>query len=94
MSSLQLNAVSVTYNRRVALVPFTCDVHSGEWLCLIGPNGAGKSSLLRAIAGLVEHDGVIAIDDTPLLDPVGSTTRDTRRLRSPVAADARRHDDV
>jgi iron complex transport system ATP-binding protein len=79
MSSLQLNAVSVAYDRHVALAPFTSDVHSGEWLCLIGPNGAGKSSLLRAIAGLVEHDGAIAIDDTPL------SIRSARRRATLVA---------
>ena len=66
MSSVRLEAVSVSYDRRVALAPFTSDVRSGEWLCFIGPNGAGKSSLLRAIAGLVPHDGVIAVDGSPL----------------------------
>ena len=66
MSSLQFDAVSVTYDRRVALAPFTCHVGSGEWLCLIGPNGAGKSSILRSIAGLVAHEGVITVDGAPL----------------------------
>ncbi|HEY0521422.1 MAG TPA: ABC transporter ATP-binding protein [Ilumatobacteraceae bacterium] len=66
MSSLHLDGVAVSYDGRVALAPFTTDVRSGEWLCLIGPNGAGKSSILRAIAGLVSHDGVIAVDGSPL----------------------------
>ncbi len=66
MSSLRLDGVSVSYDRRIALAPFTSEVRSGEWLCLIGPNGAGKSSILRAIAGLVPHDGVIAVDGAPL----------------------------
>ncbi|MEP7203141.1 MAG: ABC transporter ATP-binding protein [Ilumatobacteraceae bacterium] len=79
MSSLELDAVSVTYDRRVALVPFTSDVQSGEWLCLIGPNGAGKSSLLRAIAGLVVHQGVIAINGAAL------STRSARRRATLVA---------
>ncbi len=79
MSSLQLDAVSVAYERRVALVPFTCAIHSGEWLCLIGPNGAGKSSLLRAIAGLVDHEGIIAIDGAPI------SIRSARRRATLVA---------
>ena len=79
MSSLHLNRVSVSYERRVVLAPFTCDVHSGEWLCLIGPNGAGKSSLLRAIAGLVEHDGDVEIDGTSL------SVRSARRRATLVA---------
>jgi iron complex transport system ATP-binding protein len=58
--------VSVSYDERLALAPFTTAVRSGEWLCLIGPNGAGKSSILRAIAGLVRHDGVISVDGAPL----------------------------
>jgi iron complex transport system ATP-binding protein len=66
VSSLTLDKVSVTYDRRVALAPFTAEVRSGEWLCLIGPNGAGKSSILRAIAGLIPHEGVIAVDGAPL----------------------------
>jgi iron complex transport system ATP-binding protein len=79
MSSLRLDDVSVTYERRVALAPFTCAIHSGEWLCLIGPNGAGKSSLLRAIAGLVDHEGVIAIDGAPV------SIRSARRRATLVA---------
>jgi iron complex transport system ATP-binding protein len=66
MSSLHMEGVSVSYDRRVALAPFTGEVRSGEWLCLIGPNGAGKSSILRAIAGLVPHEGVITVDGAPL----------------------------
>ena len=79
MSSLQLESVSVSYDRRVALAPFSSDIRSGEWLCLIGPNGAGKSSILRAIAGLVDHVGVIAIDGAPL------SVRSARRRATLVA---------
>ncbi|HVI37742.1 MAG TPA: ABC transporter ATP-binding protein, partial [Gaiellales bacterium] len=38
----------------------------GTWVGLIGPNGAGKSSLLRAIAHLVAHDGVVRVGDEPI----------------------------
>jgi iron complex transport system ATP-binding protein len=79
MSSLRLDGVSVAYERRVALAPFTCAIHSGEWLCLIGPNGAGKSSLLRAISGLVDHEGLIAIDGAPI------SIRSARRRATLVA---------
>lgn len=79
MSSLHLQGLSVSYDQRVALAPFTTDVRSGEWLCLIGPNGAGKSSILRAIAGLVPHEGVIAVDGAPL------SIRSARRRATLVA---------
>ncbi len=37
-------------------------VPSGGWLMLIGPNGAGKSTVLRALAGLVAHEGQVMLD--------------------------------
>ena len=51
---------------RRASQPFSDRVESGEWLGVIGPNGAGKSSLLRALAGLVPHDGSILVDGRDL----------------------------
>jgi iron complex transport system ATP-binding protein len=66
MSSLVFDGVGVRYGKRTALRPFDHSVRPGEWLCLIGPNGAGKSSVLRAVAGLVPHDGEILIDGSPL----------------------------
>ncbi len=68
MSSLGFAGVSVVYDRRIALHPFTDSVKPGEWLCLIGPNGAGKSSALRAVAGLAPHTGSVTVDGMPLAD--------------------------
>lgn len=68
MSSLELASVSVTYSDRVALAPFSDVATAGEWIGLIGPNGAGKSSLLRSIAGLVRHHGVVRVGDVRLDD--------------------------
>ncbi|HSB86789.1 MAG TPA: ABC transporter ATP-binding protein [Ilumatobacteraceae bacterium] len=79
MSSLSLNGLTVSYERRVAVAPFTTAVRSGEWLCLIGPNGAGKSSILRAVAGLVPHAGEICVDGAPL------SIRSARRRATLVA---------
>jgi iron complex transport system ATP-binding protein len=66
MSSLAFHEMSVRYGRRTAISAFTDTIRPGEWLCLIGPNGAGKSSILRAVAGLVAHEGRIEIDGTRL----------------------------
>jgi len=61
-----LAAVSVAYGSGPRVVDaLTEQVASGEWLGLIGPNGAGKSSVLRAIAGLLDHDGRIMVDGRP-----------------------------
>ena len=66
MSSLVLDAVSVTYGDRSALRAFSDSVEAGEWVGIIGPNGAGKSSLLRAIAGLVASEGSMFVGDVDL----------------------------
>ena len=66
MSVLTFVDVDVDYGDRHAVRQFDETVRSGEWLGLIGPNGAGKSSLLRAVAGLVEHRGRIVIDGSEL----------------------------
>jgi iron complex transport system ATP-binding protein len=66
MSSLAFQGLGVRYGSRSAITNFTDSVRPGEWLCLIGPNGAGKSSILRAVAGLVPHEGSIEVDGSPL----------------------------
>ncbi|WP_040495512.1 ABC transporter ATP-binding protein [Ilumatobacter nonamiensis] len=66
MSGLTFDTVDVSYDDRAAVVGFSNEVASGEWVGLIGPNGAGKSSLLRAVAGLTDSDGVISVDGRPL----------------------------
>jgi len=66
VSSLSLLDVSVRYGKRTVVHRFNESLKPGEWLCLIGPNGAGKSSILRAIAGIADHDGEIRVDGSPL----------------------------
>ncbi len=66
MSSLGFECMNVRYGPHDAVHAFTDTVRPGEWLCLIGPNGAGKSSVLRAVAGLVPHRGIITVDGAPL----------------------------
>jgi len=39
------------------------ELHRCEMLGLIGPNGAGKSTLLNAIAGVIESEGKIHVED-------------------------------
>jgi iron complex transport system ATP-binding protein len=39
------------------------ELHTGEILGLIGPNGSGKSTLLNALAGIIECDGEIKINN-------------------------------
>lgn len=77
MSELLLSDVAVSYGDRRALASFTDSIVAGEWVGLIGPNGAGKSSLLRAVAGLVDHEGSMSVDG----DDLGQMSRRTRSRR-------------
>ena len=51
-SILSVEAASVTYGKKVAVLDASLAVPRGECVALIGTNGAGKSSLLRSIAGV------------------------------------------
>jgi molybdate transport system ATP-binding protein len=63
-------------------VTATATAEPGQVVALIGPNGAGKTSLLRAVAGLVPHEGSLTVDDRswaglPVRDrPVGMAFQD------------------
>jgi cobalamin transport system ATP-binding protein len=71
VTALALDSVSVKLGDARVVERVSAEVAGGEWVVLIGPNGAGKTSLLRAIAGLIPHDGGIRI----LGDDVSALTR-------------------
>jgi iron complex transport system ATP-binding protein len=62
VTALTLHGVSARYGTRVVASDVSLSVERGGWLAIIGPNGAGKSSLLKAIVGIVAHDGSILLD--------------------------------
>ncbi len=66
--ALQLDDVTVAFDRDVVLEGVTGTVNAGGSLALIGPNGAGKSTLIRAILGLVpvERGTVTVLGRTPV----------------------------
>ena len=79
MNVLSLEQVTVRYDGSTAVRAVSESAAAGEWVGLIGPNGAGKSSLLRAVAHLVPHEGVVRI--------TGETTaRLSRRRRAQLVA--------
>ncbi|MCE2525648.1 MAG: ABC transporter ATP-binding protein [Acidimicrobiia bacterium] len=59
--ALTCRDVRVTFRETEALRGVDLHLAAGEWLGLIGPNGAGKSTLLRAITGLIDHHGTVAL---------------------------------
>jgi iron complex transport system ATP-binding protein len=66
MASIAFHQLTVRYGAHIAVDRFEESLRPGEWLCLIGPNGAGKSSILRAVLGLVPHEGDVVVDGSSL----------------------------
>ena len=56
MPLLEVNALTVRYDKAVILNGVSLEVGEGELVGIVGPNGAGKSTLLRAISGLVRFE--------------------------------------
>jgi ABC-2 type transport system ATP-binding protein len=50
---LQVESLSRSYGRLVALADLSLTVHPGECVALIGANGSGKSTAIRTIAGQI-----------------------------------------
>jgi branched-chain amino acid transport system ATP-binding protein len=68
--ALDVDGVSVSYGKFVAVESVTLSVGVGECVAVIGPNGHGKSSMVTAVAGLVRRGGVVRVFGQPL--PAGS----------------------
>ena len=51
--ALEVEGVSVSYGKFIAVESVTLSVGVGECVAVIGPNGHGKSSMVTAVAGLV-----------------------------------------
>jgi branched-chain amino acid transport system ATP-binding protein len=50
---LEVENLSVYYDRALILNDINLKIDEGELVSLVGPNGAGKTTLLRAISGMV-----------------------------------------
>lgn len=67
MTGLAISNLSAGYKRRSVIADLSLSsVPPGSLLGLLGPNASGKSTLLRAIAGLGDSSGRVALNDLEL----------------------------
>src|SRR6201999_2713309 len=59
--ALEIEGVSVSYGKFVAVESVTLSVRAGECVAVIGPNGHGKSSMVTAVAGLGRGGGTVRV---------------------------------
>jgi branched-chain amino acid transport system ATP-binding protein len=68
--ALEVDGLSVSYGKFVAVESVSFTVGAGECVAVIGPNGHGKSSMVTAVAGLVRRGGAVRVFGETL--PAGS----------------------
>ena len=68
--ALEVDRLSVSYGKFVAVESVSFTVGAGECVAVIGPNGHGKSSMVTGVAGLVRRGGTVRVFGDSL--PVGS----------------------
>jgi iron complex transport system ATP-binding protein len=64
--SIVADRLTVTLGGRAVVRDFSAALDGGRLIGILGPNGAGKSTLVRALLGLLPHDGAVTIDGAPL----------------------------
>ncbi|MEM7219329.1 MAG: metal ABC transporter ATP-binding protein [Pseudomonadota bacterium] len=58
---IRLQSMSVKVDGRTLLRPMDLQLPARTWCGIVGPNGGGKSTLVKAIAGLLDHEGTISL---------------------------------
>ncbi len=83
---VQLDRVSVSFGRRVALDDLTVTFDAGSTVALVGSNGSGKTTLLKLLAGLASPTkGTIGPVPRPRVAYVGQHQHQHRWLPLTVA---------
>lgn len=59
---LRVEGLRVKRGRRQIIDGLSLTVERGQIIAILGPNGTGKSTLLEAIGGILEADGLVQID--------------------------------
>jgi ABC-type multidrug transport system ATPase subunit len=72
--AVRVQNLSKHYGRTPALDSITFDVKPGEAIALWGENGAGKTTLIKAILGLIDFQGEVAVEGR-LVKTLGKAAR-------------------
>jgi len=63
---LELDRLSASYGKAMALESISLRVMPGEFVAVLGPNGAGKSTLLKAISRAIDSQGGMTFEGQSL----------------------------
>ena len=79
MTMLKVEHLTCGYGGAPVVNDLSFEVPAGGRLCILGPNGCGKTTLLRALAGLLPHEGKVTAEGRDL------AAMDRRQLARTVA---------
>ncbi len=79
MTMLKVEHLTCGYGGAPVVKDLSFEVPAGGRLCILGPNGCGKTTLLRALAGLLPHEGKVTAEGRDL------AAMDRRRMARTVA---------
>lgn len=68
---IEIKNISVSYQETLALDDVSLTIQGPGILGIIGPNGAGKSTLIKAMLGIIDHQGQADLDGKPLRQQLG-----------------------
>ncbi len=81
---MQVENVSVSYGRKLAVNQVSLPIRQGEVLALIGPSGCGKTTLLRSLNRLTELNKATSFSGQITLDGVDIAQMEPTALRRRV----------
>ncbi len=81
---MQVEQLSVSYGRKLAVESVSLPIRQGEVLALIGPSGCGKTTLLRSLNRLTELNRDVTQGGRIMLDDVDIASLDATALRRRV----------
>lgn len=66
MKQLQVNRITAGYHGRTVVHDLSFTLTGGQVLGVLGANGSGKTTLIKAVCGILPHQGQCLLDGTAL----------------------------